>query len=298
VSWLWIWWFQQRVRLLLTFIGNVNVDNHIRLPAPVDNRISLGGLSRSPANGETFTSPAHTTSSTTESNRVNGLATLAMHQDDNLYGESSTIAFVRHVLKEQPPAAPLQHASPAMEAVRRIDESQTVFPRRQISDSYVNSFWEFVHPVFPILDKVAFMTRYEHIWSSQPENEAGQDQVDEVIFLSTLNLVFALGCQFCKSVAAERRMIVANEFYQRSRKVFVYDILDISSLPGLQMLLLTGVYLQSTEYAERCWNSIGLAIRTAQNLGLHSEALNRRHETILAREVRRRIWHVCVTLDR
>lgn len=239
---------------------------------------------------------------TNDSNRVDGLATVAFPRGDgNIYGESSTIAFVRHVMHEPSPPRTWNDVatSPELEAIRDRDESLAIYPRRQTADDYISSFWEFVYPVFPILHKTSFMHKYAEVWSSEPYNGPnGTNEVDEIAFSASLNLTFALGCQFSSLVAANKRVAVADEFYQRARKIFNYDVLDTSSMPVLQMLLLTGVYLQSTKYSERCWNTVGLAIRAAQTLGLHSEITSRQPTGQVTREVRRRVWHVCVTLDR
>ncbi|PVH70178.1 hypothetical protein DL98DRAFT_521762 [Cadophora sp. DSE1049] len=260
---------------------------------------SYGGKS---VTAELSSYPNNTVPTPNDNNRVDGLVTVAFPQEyKNSYGESSTIAFVRHVMDEPPPEESWQDTatSPALEPIRDRDESLAIYPRRNTADDYISSFWEFVHPVFPILHKTSFMNKYAEVWSPEPYSEPnGTNQVDEVAFSASLNLVFALGCQFSNLVAAGKRVAVADEFYQRARKLFIYDVLDASSLPVLQMLLLTGVYLQSTKYSERCWNTVGLAIRTAQTLGLHSESTAKRPAKQTTREVRRRVWHVCVTLDR
>lgn len=265
-----------------------------------ERRTVIPSNSRTSITTELLNTPPQTAHGLNNFNSVDGLATVAFpREDENLYGESSTIAFVRHVMHEPLPPEHQQYKSPAQEAIRDKDESLAVYPRRQAADDYVSSFWEFVQPVFPILHKASFMSRYDEVWSPEPYGEPHDiDQLDGVAFSATLNLVFALGCQFSSLVAANKRVIVADEFYQRARKLFLYDILDTSSMPVLQMLLLTGVYLQSTKHAERCWNTVGLAIRAAQALGLHSELPTRRPERPITREVRRRVWHVCVTLDR
>jgi hypothetical protein len=84
------------------------------------------------------------------------------------------------------------------------------------------------------------------------------------------------------------------------------DILDSAiGLELVQLLLLMGFYLQSTEKFSKCWNISGLAIRTAQDMGLHlnaEEALRRgfldAEPVQLDLEMRRRVWHGCVLLDR
>lgn len=144
------------------------------------------------------------------------------------------------------------------------------------------------------------MEKYAQLWSSEDAKGIDGDlsDVNEVIFASTLNLIFSIGCQFSHSVAPQHKVAIADDFYQRSRKIFVYDMLDSISVSLVQMLVLTGVYLQSTQYASRCWNVIGLAIRTAQSLGLHLDMTKTRPESQVNREMRRRIWHSCVVMDK
>jgi hypothetical protein len=251
--------------------------------------------------------------------RVDGLATVASPNDDEcLYGESSTIAFVRHVTQgahgHKQPADDSNSAGrqrletqartsarpPTLERVRERDESAAIYPHRRTADDFVHCFWEFIHPVFPVIHKTSFMARYEQIWSPHDNGEPNDSnaEVEEVVFSSTLNLMFALGCQFSRIVPASKRATVAEDFYRRSREIFIFDVLDSMSISLVQMLLLTGIYLQSTRYAGRCWNVVGLAIRAAQSLGLHSESASGRPENQLVRETRRRVWHTCVILDR
>ena len=224
-----------------------------------------------------------------------------------MYGPSSTIAFVQFCNEanrqgslpesdqqiDEPPSAAVP------EAIREKDSFAAVYPPRRTADDFVRCFWEFVHPVFPVLHKTSFMNRYNLLWSAE-ENEANNDNIsemDEVIFSSTLNIVFAIGCRFSESVPAASRATLAQTFYQRSRSIYRFEILDSMSLSAVQMLLLTGVYLQSTQQATRCWNAVGLAIRAAQSLGLHVESPNQPRSQ-LSREMRRRVWHTCLVLDK
>lgn len=226
---------------------------------------------------------------------VDALATVvpAEGADGHSYGGSSTVAFVQQAIKdyklsqqitnkamarrgrsltmEHNAASSLNRLSQTPEMVREPDETAAVYPSRALSDDYTRCFWEFIHPLFPIRHRPSFMVRYERLWSTQTDNmpQTCNTKVDESIFVSILNLVFALGCQFSIHISPSRRASVASGFYERSRRLFVYDVMDTVSFPAVQMLLLTGVYLQSTRHADRCWNAIGLAIRAAQTLGLH-----------------------------
>jgi hypothetical protein len=250
-----------------------------------------------------------------DSHPVDALATVGSVDDDSaLYGKSSTISFVRQfvdsahagdrvrpILGRSQTASQLSYSShPAPEVIFEKREGSDVLPPRRKADDFLRCFWEFVHPIFPVIHKTSFFTKYEQLWlPSEPERRNGTTiDPEEVVFTSNINLIFALGCQFSDLIPPGQKVSVANEFYQRSRQLFLFDILDSMSISLVQMLLLMGIYLQSTPHASRCWNSIGLAIRIAQSLGLHLENANQSLETQLHRQMRRRIWHTCVVLDR
>ncbi|OJI82855.1 hypothetical protein ASPTUDRAFT_693673 [Aspergillus tubingensis CBS 134.48] len=172
-------------------------------------------------------------------------------------------------------------------------------PTRRMADNFMSCFWNFTHPIYPILHKPTFVISYDSLWVPPTESFSGSvcGNAEDPIFLSTMNIVFAIGCQFSDLVAPGKRTSLADQFYQRSRALYDIDALDSASLLTVQMLLLTGLYLQSTKYASRCWHMIGLAIRTAQDIGIHIEH-TRPSKTQLEREMRRRVWHNCVILVR
>ena len=176
-----------------------------------------------------------------------------------------------------------------------------LLPRRRNADDFLACYWEFIHPLFPVLHKPSFLKQYQTLWANEQDPEARDIDslgLEELIFTATLNLVFALGCSFSNLVAPAQKNPMSDEFYQKSRHLLLFEVLDSTSLSLVQMLCLTGVYLQSTQYANRCWNSVGLAIRVAQSLGLHLNEVAGRKIPQLEREMRRRVWHTCVILDR
>lgn len=249
--------------------------------------------------------------------RADGLATIASGNDESMYGPSSTVAFLRHVMPNQSrhgSVTPNTHAqnssrasmdmkqgsvSAAPDRMPARTDGLAVLPMRRQADNFLLCYWEFIHPLFPVLHKPTFLRKYDRLWVEGDEGHAHYDtEAEEAIFTSTLNLVFALGCKFSGLIDASQKSSVADDFYQRSRQSYPFDILDSTSISLVQMLILTGVYLQSTQHASRCWNSVGLAIRMAQSLGLHVDHGSRRSITQLELEMRRRIWHTCVHLDR
>lgn len=231
--------------------------------------------------------------------------------DSCLYGESSTIAFLRQVERTGGSGegytsnskstvgshrSSTDNQSALLLPLKPSQESDLAFlPIRYRSDTFLACYWDFVHPLFPLLEKTSFVAKYEQIWlphGSQSTN------VEDTVFLSNLNLALALGCQFCNDIDPNERLAMANQFYERSQHLLVYDILGSTSPSVVQWLLLTAVYCQSTKHASRCWNSVGLAIRLAQSLGLHTETPTQSAGSQRDVEMRRKIWHTCVVLDR
>ena len=120
--------------------------------------------------------------------------------------------------------------------------------------------------------------------------------------------MFALGCQLSPEIGESEREPTSDVFFQRSKKLLHFDILDEGNIKVVQALLLMGQYLQCTKMPGRCWIVVGLATRVAQGLGLHRDAHNinnGRYKTNgngctrqLERELRKRLWGGCLVLDR
>lgn len=232
---------------------------------------------------------------------------LALDEPQNVvFGESSSTTFLNRLSRPQEHHEQDFVSSGTSTVPLKLSGSSTdkagVLPRRRIADAIIDGYWKFVHPLFPVLHRPTFMAAYEKSWTSQLNTVTQLDnsrrEFEEALFYATLNVIFALGTRFCDSIPAAEKKDMTREFYERSRQTFAYDILDCTSLPVLQMVLLHGVYLQSTTGVSRCWNMIGVATRMAQSLGLHSEQLYERQKTKYAREMGRRLWHSCLVLDR
>ena len=105
---------------------------------------------------------------------------------------------------------------------------------------------------------------------------------------------------------AEKNSARATTFFNQTQKLDLLDIIDEEvGIELVQLLLLMGFYLQSTEKFSKCWNITGLAIRMAQNMGLQlsvqdakTRGLLTSQPTQLECEMRLRVWYGCVLLDR
>jgi hypothetical protein len=248
-----------------------------------------------------------------DDNASDAFNTVPSTEDDSkhYFGGSSSIAFVRalrQALIQGNQSSSLHYVenhshvdepTRNQQAVVESNTSSFSLPSRRSADSYMRCFWKNTHPIYPILHKPTFMAVYEELWAPGTEvySQSQRFPYEDPIFQATFNIVFAIGCQFSELVPAECQSNVADQFYQQSRKLLAFDALDSASLPLVQLLLLTGVYLQSSNHGNRCWNVVCLAIRNAQSLGLHVENPKSTSTNQIRRETRRRVWHVCMMLD-
>jgi hypothetical protein len=179
-------------------------------------------------------------------------------------------------------------------------ESSMMLPRRHVADSLLHAFFTFAHEFLPIFHKPAFQRRYESLWiSGAPARPNGpHEKFEDGVFLSTLNVCFALGSLFSELIADEDRESTGDEYYQRSRALTNFDICDYSSLSTVRLQLVTGLYLQTTPHASRCWNVVGMAIRLAQDLGLHRDPCGHAQSDSVEVEMKRRVWYSCSVMDR
>ncbi|KAH6684799.1 fungal-specific transcription factor domain-containing protein [Halenospora varia] len=180
-----------------------------------------------------------------------------------------------------------------------LDVAAIALPERHLADDLLANFWENVHPIFPVLHRPSMIDCYEQLWVANrgQRSKSRYGDYSKPMFHAILNILLAIGCQYSNTSVPQQSFPMADLFYQRSKKLIPFDELD-NSLSTVQLLLLTGIYLQSTRYLDRCWNTIGLALRIAQGLGLHINKPISVTESQKQREMRRRVWYICVMMDR
>lgn len=197
---------------------------------------------------------------------------------------------------------------------RSLDTKQWCLPLRRHADELVAIYFSRVHRVYPILHRRTFMRQYERLWESgQSSTETRITKCSGLcrqksrgrLFPAMVHAVFALATLF-ESERPERNAKQADAFFCFAQKVDLFDILnDEVGIELVQLGLLMGFYLQSTEKFSKCWNITGLTIRMAQNMGLQLNLEEARQRGLLGPcttqlevEMQIRVWYGCVLLDR
>ena len=165
--------------------------------------------------------------------------------------------------------------------------AENCLPQRSMADDLVDCYFRYVHVLYPFLHEPSFRSEYERTW-------VAKEQQDNQ-WMALLNVIFALGIHF--SYDLENQSAASDRFFGHAHKLVSFDHFAEANLRTLQLLLLTGLYFESTSRPNQCWNVIGLAIRIASSVGLHLDPDPAQYNP-LQLELRRRCWWGCVVLDR
>ncbi|KAF1982399.1 FAD/NAD(P)-binding domain-containing protein [Aulographum hederae CBS 113979] len=242
----------------------------------------------------------------------------ATRESGEYYGSSSAASLMRLACSSvQSSRRSCSHTSPStlssapLVAISRNVQPNLAFdvclPPRTLADHLLQRYWDRVHCLYPFIHRPCFQTAYESLWQSSPKPAWQSNGLDvglggssnagpnSASFNAALNIMFALGCHFADLRPAERSLM-AQKFFNRSKRFVGLDFLDENNMGVVQALLMRVLYLQSTPYPSRCWISTGVAYRIAQGLGLHTDSVGPT-TTFWEVEMRRRVWHSCVMMD-
>ena len=151
-----------------------------------------------------------------------------------------------------------------------------------VAEKLVNSYFEKLAPLFPIVTKSDFL----HLSPPPP------------LLLNAICCVAALS----RDVPREVLSTIRSRLNVMLRDA---DVLSNSSSTTIKALLIMSLHQDvhgssAVQCGVRSWNRLGSAIRMAQDLGLHRDASGRDDvdEDSYFLEQKRRIWGSCVTSDR
>lgn len=199
---------------------------------------------------------------------------------------------------------------------RSLESMRCRLPLRRHADNLVAIYFSRHQRMIPVLHEPTFMKQYHALWESTSTNSHGNMQrlssclglckqkSKGSLFPATLNAVFSLAALFA-SRNSEDNAEQAREFFRLAESIDIFQALDGEvGIELVQLVLLLGCYLQSTERFSKCWNVGGLAIRMAQNMGLHLSIPEARKRGLLSSsstqldcEMRARVWYGCVILE-
>ncbi|PYH91259.1 hypothetical protein BO71DRAFT_359819 [Aspergillus ellipticus CBS 707.79] len=235
-------------------------------------------------------------------------------QERGFFGESSVISFIQSLQETLHPGLDASDSRglpgdqtsllQTHKAWQRPAISPNLLPPRSLADHLIDCYMSKIHTLYPFVHKKAFLASYRRLWGVIPSEGpaepnhglgVGDVTISATTFYYSLNMLFALGCQF-SDVIKEERESMSEAFFHRCKPALDVDHLENGDLALAQTFLLMAHYLQGSRTPNRCWYVIGTACRLAQAIGLHSTTGDERR-SFAQIQIRRRVWHGCAMLE-
>jgi len=234
------------------------------------------------------------------SDDVNGLS-MSVDRLSSYVGISSVTAALKVIVRCAPYARvlitqqtnettlPSRAGSPPPELT---DSSPLALPSSTHGQELLESYFDQVHPMMPLIDERKFWSTY--LYGNRKDSQ----------WLCLLNIVFALGSLVSSSTDNEAHYV----YFNRSRQHLSLESFGSGNLEVLQALaIMSGLYMHYLNRPNEAHSLMGGALRMATTLGLHREYSERSEsgnnmmlpgfEESLSPEMRRRIWWSIFCLD-
>ncbi|KIX99033.1 uncharacterized protein Z520_05494 [Fonsecaea multimorphosa CBS 102226] len=240
-------------------------------------------------------------------NAITGAATGEL-QNEGFHGMSSAASFMDSVRQAIEGQVSTEFAGsivyPSSTTIPPIKRRlEYVLPPRTTSEELQESYWRFVYPLYPFIDRESFTQVYRSLWDGTPLPSSGSHlmRLEETTSVAIFNLVLALGCQYRAQSEAGEAHDAAEVFFNRAHSLVRFDPTDTSllSLQYVQVMLVMSQYLTGTGNTHKAWGVIGTAIRGCHHLGLHRSAFyDHSSLSYQDKDFVRRVYHGCVMLER
>jgi hypothetical protein len=173
-----------------------------------------------------------------------------------------------------------------------------MFLFRVQEEYFLGMFWQFYYCTLPIINEGDFMIHYNSLWKQPNTTTRDPSPLADIILALCLQYGFALmpntpGLTSSK-LDKNDSTIAGRWYYRRSRKL-IGGYLESPSITTLQCHIYAAIYLSCASFYNMAHNTLSLAIRTAQTLGLHLDPPQYLPEK--EREFRKRIWWVLSTVE-
>jgi hypothetical protein len=159
-------------------------------------------------------------------------------------------------------------------------------PPANVATHFISLYFERIYPFHPIPHRALFMDRLQ-----KPMNNP---------FLILLNAIYALACKFSHDEAirdlyGEKRS-AGRIFYDRA-KAILNECFDESSHTTVEALIIMSQFQHGSGENMSSWLLSGMAIRMAQDLGLHRDMSKSKDSNGAENEARKRVWWACFFND-
>ncbi|RGP81340.1 fungal specific transcription factor [Fusarium longipes] len=213
------------------------------------------------------------------------------------YSSQHFFSKINHHAKEERPLP--RHFRVKPDLCPQLRHALDILPPRPYIDSLVKNFVENVNFHYYIIYPATFLADYQDWWS---DRSAGKPL--DLQWTCLLLMICACSTQYLSSELQRKYELELGETAQKLTERYHRTSCELysavpsgqSQLLGVQQLLHSCYWYKSEARFTECWHVLGHAIREAQEMGIHQEAVMGDIPDF-EREMHRRIWCVLDTWD-
>ena len=148
-----------------------------------------------------------------------------------------------------------------------LPEVVAVLPDKIQADILINTYFECVDPVYPMIHRQTFYADYEHFWAVDLEEK----NKTNASFIALIFVMLGLGTQFVGSAHVQKKSTA--EFYASAsnQALRMFSYLSTASMKSIQAMVLMTYFLINDNHASDGWAFAGILIRQAYAMGLHRD---------------------------
>ncbi|KAH8882103.1 hypothetical protein GQ53DRAFT_701463, partial [Thozetella sp. PMI_491] len=178
-----------------------------------------------------------------------------------------------------------------------FDSPAIELPSPEKEQQLIDVYFSTIHLAYPFVPQSVFMANYSKMRTARDDLEP----VDTT-WLALLHTICAIGAYYTTFLGEDSGIGKLHEIYfiRASSKTLLPTSAD-RSMGQVSLLLAQCFYFLAVCQTDSCWTALGLAVRTAQSIGLHVENDGRITSPPVSRieiEKRRRLWYSIYVLDR
>ncbi|KAJ5151078.1 uncharacterized protein N7482_010330 [Penicillium canariense] len=167
-------------------------------------------------------------------------------------------------------------------------------PTDEMGSKILETYFKKLHSRYPFLDRSQIWRLHEERWQLAKMKREELTRADRFAIFK-LNIVYAIGATMLQ-LSEKYAYTDPKQFYTTALQ-YVPTMCEARSIENIEAMVLLVVYHIRTASSHGMWYMIGLAMRTAIDLGLHSRA-NEINLDPFTTQMRRRLFWVVYYLER
>lgn len=175
-------------------------------------------------------------------------------------------------------------SDPAMAQQMKRATALSFLPSKDVADTFVDAFFDHVHPNYLLFHRPTFQARYDNMWS-QPQ--VLMREIEQG-WMCCVFMMLVFGAQTLED-RDKKQAVHIQRHYLNLVQARMHQLISATTLINVQAILLLQLYQHNCTERNSAFMLLGCASRMAMALGMHREGTSGGFDET-EREIRKRVW--------